>query len=97
MIKATLRIPTEQYAFMEVEIEVADLKEAREKYLELQNSIIGGGGLEVKEWNSALDKYLSTNSLTESEYMMMSSPQQHIIQEIKKSVKRINKDENNNS
>ena len=96
-MKATLRIPTEQYAFMEVEIEVKDIDEAHEKYLELQATIENKGGLEVKEWNIALDKYLSTNSLLESEYMQMSSPQQHIIQEIKKSFKRINKNDNENN
>jgi hypothetical protein len=90
-MKATLRIPTEQYAFMEVEVEVADLKEAREQYLELQSMITGGGGLESKEWNGVLDKYLSTNNLSEDEYMRMSNQQQNIIQEIKRSIKRVNK------
>jgi len=91
-MKATFRIPTKEYAYIELtEVEVADMNEAHEKYLELERVITGEAGLQNKEWNQALDKYLSTNSLTESEYMSMSAEQKHIIQEIKKCVKRINK------
>jgi len=91
-MKATFRIPTKEYAYIELtEVEVVDMNEAHEKYLELERVITGQTGLQTKEWNQALDKYLSTNSLTESEYMSMSAEQKHIIQEIKKCVKRINK------
>jgi len=91
-MKATFRIPTKEYAYIELnDVEVSDMQEAHEKYLELEKVIIGEVGLPIKEWNKALDKYLSTNSLTESEYMSMSVEQKHIIQEIKKCVKRINK------
>jgi hypothetical protein len=92
-MKATFRIPTKEYAYIELnEVEVTNTQEAREKYLELERVVNGEVGLPTKEWNDAMDKYLSTNSLSESEYMSMSAEQKHIIQEVKKSCKRLNKD-----
>ena len=93
-MRTTLRIPTGQYAFMEVEVEVESLEEAREKYLELETMIKskGRGGLEPKIWNNALDQYLTENNLSSDDYANMSDIQKCVIQEIKKSLKRINKE-----
>ncbi len=91
-MKATFRIPTKEYAYIELnDVEVTDMNEAHNKYQELERTIAGQVGLSLKEWNEALDKYLSTSSLTSEEYALMSAEQKHIIQEIKKCVKRINK------
>lgn len=42
-----------------------------------------------KEWNEILDKYLMTNTLHSEEYYKLNDIQKAIIQEIKKSLKRI--------
>jgi len=48
-------------------------------------------GLPKKLWNLALDKYLLANKINSETFMSMSDTQKNIIQEIKKSVKRLNK------
>jgi len=50
--------------------------------------------MERKEWNSTLDKYLLTNTMTSDQYASLNDIQMAIIQELKKSFKRI-KNENN--
>lgn len=47
-------------------------------------------GLDTKEWNRVLDTYLETNKITSPEDLENMSVYQHsIIQEIKRSLKRI--------
>lgn len=89
-MKATFRIPTKEYAYIELnEVEVESAEDAHSKYQELEKIVSGQVGLSSKDWNEALDKYLSTNALTSDEYALMSVEQKRIIQEIKKSVKRL--------
>ncbi len=91
-MKATFRIPTKEYAYIELnEVEVSDMNDANEKYQELERTISGGEGLSPQDWNTALDRYLTDNNLSEDQYANMSKIQQYVIQEIKKCVKRINK------
>lgn len=45
--------------------------------------------MERKEWNKVLDKYLSTNKLHVEEYLALNEIQTAIIQELKKSFKRL--------
>ena len=53
-------------------------------------------GLERKEWNDVLVKYLLGNPLTSDEYERMNAYQATVIQEVKRAIKRINyKNENN--
>lgn len=47
--------------------------------------------MERKEWNALLDKYLSTGHLLSEEYEQLNEIQITIIQELKKSFKRLNK------
>lgn len=42
-----------------------------------------------KDWNKTLDKYLNENHLHPEEYEALNEIQQAIIQEIKKSIKRL--------
>jgi hypothetical protein len=87
-MKAILRVPTsETYAYIEIECEGTPV-EILEHY-NYFTRLVKNVGLPTKEWNTALDIYLSTNHLEESQYNDMSLEQQHIIQEIKKAVKRI--------
>ncbi len=93
-MKTTLRIPTEQYAFIEMtEVEVKDFEEALQKYRELETLVKTKdiGGLPQKEWNAVLDKYLSEFTMSSDEYNALNDMQKYAIQEIKKSIKRVNK------
>ena len=90
-MKATIRIPTEQYAFVEIEDEFETREDVRTAYDEINAEYKGGDGLPMKEWNAALDQYLSKGTGESDTYMRMSKYQQNIIQEIKRAFKRINK------
>jgi polyhydroxyalkanoate synthesis regulator phasin len=83
-----IHIPTEQFGFLEAEVETVE--EAKE----LSDSVIAVfrpnlTDIDSKEWNSTLDRYLSTNTMEADIYARMSDKQKNIIQEIKRSVKRL--------
>lgn len=87
--KSTIRIPTEKYAYIEIDFtgtpeEIVDVKN---EFTYLTKS---GEGLQVKEFNEALDKYLNEGFMNSEIYMGMSKEQQYIIQSVKKSFNRIN-------
>ena len=84
-VKAKIRIPKDQYAFIELDVEdtVDNIQ------ILYQTLIKADVGLPDKEWRDALDKYITTNSLESHEYEAMSVRQKDIIQEIKRSIKRI--------
>jgi len=46
-------------------------------------------GLPSKDWNAFLDRYLETGKGETEDYFKMSEEQQRVVQEIKKSLKRI--------
>lgn len=50
--------------------------------------------MERKQWNEVLDEYLERNTMTPEDYETLNEIQQSIIQEIKKSIKRIKYDNN---
>lgn len=89
-----IRIPTEQYGFVEVDVTVNNLSEIKEKYAEVKDLFAPKSGLEDKDWREALDSYLSGNSMNAETYYAMSDVQQKIIQELKKAFKRLNKEQN---
>lgn len=90
-MKTTLRLPTQdQYAFIEIEAEVTSIEDAVVAYADAMRLIKGNAeGLPDKEFNSFLDQYLTDNSGNLEIYTKMSLTQQHVIQEIKKALKRI--------
>jgi len=90
-MKATIRIPTEQYAFVEIEDEFETREDVRDAYDEIHAEYKGGSGLDAKEYNDAVDRYLSEGTGDAEQYLKMSKFQQDVIQVIKRSVKRINK------
>jgi len=47
--------------------------------------------MDRKEWNTLLDTYLSTGTMTSDGYASLNNIQQAVIQEIKKAMKRLNK------
>ena len=86
-MKYTLRIPTVQYGYIETVFE-GTAEEAFEEHNRLINLQNGGFGLEVSEFNKALDRYLVEGSGDVNQYTSMSKEQQMVFQEIKKSLKR---------
>lgn len=88
-MKALIRIPTTQYGFIEIESEVNSAEDAIVAHNDILKLYAGGEGLDIQEWNAWLDRYLTDGTGDTDSYMRMSLPQQNIIQEIKKSMKRI--------
>lgn len=87
-MKAKLHIPTEQYGFVEVEIDSTG-EEAVDLYTKLSAYSKGGEGLEEKQFNAFIDTQLIGGSNHIEEYNQMTPSQQNIVQTIKRALKRI--------
>ena len=86
----TLRIPsTVQYAYIETEFK-GSAEEAIAEHDRLNKLMLGGFGLEPKEWNKALDTYLQDGSMNPDVHEQMSKEQKWLIHEIDKSISRQN-------
>jgi hypothetical protein len=85
--KAKIRIPKDQFAFIELDVE-EELDEINMLYDKMSQQEIG---LEDKEWRPVLDKYLTDGSMDSNAYERMSLKQKGLIQEIKRAFARINK------
>ena len=89
--KAVVRIPTNQYAYMEMEVEgtLEDIVNAHNALEKQYKGFPVGSGLTDAEWRVTLDRYLFGDETMESEtYIAMNERQQFVIQEIKKARKR---------
>jgi len=86
--KATIRIPTEQYAFVEISTEGTS-EEIAERHYEFTKLLSLQEGLPRDEFNDALDRYLTDGTGETETYVAMSSFQKGVFQEIKKAFKRI--------
>jgi len=86
-MKATIRIPTQMYGFVEIEVD-----EDPEKILEIHNAFIRSvapqTGLPEKEWRQILDKYLTDGEMEADTHAQMNENQKYVINEIKKYYKR---------
>jgi hypothetical protein len=60
--KTKIRIPTDMYAYIEVDYE-GTVEEVAGVYNEFVKSLKPQVGLSAKDWNVALDRYLKTNVL----------------------------------
>lgn len=91
-MKVTYRIPTEQYAYVEIEKEYQTeptMEDVQATYKHLTEAFKVKVGLPAKEFNAALDRYLNDGTGETEVYLAMSPAQQAVIQEIKKAFKRI--------
>ena len=97
-MKVIYRIPAkEPYGYIEIEDDVDEgffdpekMKAQYDVFKETFNSKEEGGeGLPPKEWNAWLDTYLTTSTGNADLYAQMSPAQQAVIQEVKKSLKRL--------
>lgn len=91
--KATIRIPTEQYAYLEIETDGTP-EHILETYREFNRLMKGGGGLDTKTFNQFLENQLNGGDNEMETYLAMSPEQQMVVQEIKKTIKRIQAKEN---
>lgn len=96
-MKVHYRIPTEMYAYVEVEKDYQidpSPAEVQLHYRELTEAFRAKVGITIKEFNVALDEFLKTGTLVNGTelYQLMSPEQQQVFQEIKKSLKRIKAD-----
>ena len=95
-IKAEIRIPTTQYGFISLNVEVENAEEA----IAIHNSAVSAynnpqkvaGGVVKKVFDNFLDRYLTGQTMTSDDrenYLIMSPEQQTIVQAIKRSLNRI--------
>ncbi len=89
--KTTIRIPTDTYAYFEVEMEGTpqEIIDAHEELKNLYKASQGGEGLPDKEFNTAFDGYLSGKGMDADSYAAMSKEQMNIVQTVKRAFARI--------
>lgn len=92
-MKARIRVATDEYEFIELDAE-GTVIELFETYKELKNLAIPKVGLAAKDFNTALDRYLTDGTGETEVYLAMSPRQQGVFQEIKKAMKRMEAKEN---
>lgn len=102
-MKVKLHIPTEQYGYVEIEMEPNPETFAKSPEEVIQDAFwfyngskklqeASGSttkGLAIKDFNMALDRYLTENKMDSNLYQAMSPEQKSVCQEIKKSLARI--------
>ena len=83
MVKAIQRIPTDQYAYIELQLEYETVEEAfidHERLLKLHES---GVGLDAREWKKAREHMLSTGECNPELLERMNKAQRYFINELK--------------
>jgi hypothetical protein len=84
------RIPTEQYGYVEIEMEGDKIERS---YEEIRGEVVAlSKGEGSQDFNKVIDKYLATKTLTADEYESLNSEEKNIIQVIKRSFKRQHND-----
>ena len=84
----TIHFATDEYCFVESPFEGTP-EEALAEYARVRSIQKGGFGVTVKEFNGAIDLYMTENTGNLELYQQMSKEQQSVFQEIKKSMKRL--------
>lgn len=91
-MKITFRVPTDQYAYIELTDEVALETEAstlKGRYEELKAAFSETPGVSRKEFNKFLDDQLMEIGGDVNVLEQMNERQQLVVQEVKKAIKRI--------
>jgi len=86
--KVKLHIPTEQYGYVEFEVEL-EPEDAIAHYNEIVRAARAGDGLEKKEFDAFIDRYLEGEDNHIEQYEKMNAEQKTIVQCIKRSLARI--------
>ena len=94
MTNMKIHIPTQQYGFIEKEVEtVEEAYELQEEIKDIFNPKSSTAGLSRIDFNKAIDRYLTDGTGETETYIAMSREQQSVIQEIKKSMARLSSKE----
>ncbi len=90
-MKVILRLPTtDQYAYLETEIEVMSIEDGLAEYHRAMRLIKGGTGLDEKEYNAFIDNQLMGNDKNHiDQYEKMTTEQKAVVQVLKRALKRI--------
>ncbi len=89
MIKTTLRLPTDEYAYIEVEVEVESLKDATAAYFELKEAYFKANPMPQNDYNAIYDTVRAKKPVVGDPGMQMSNAQKYAINELKKSNNRL--------
>jgi len=88
-MKVQIRIPTEQYGYIEMEGQMDSFEEALTAHDAALLMYKGGKGMLPLDFNKVLDRYLwGDGSMLSEEYEAMNKVQQEVIQCIKRSKNR---------
>lgn len=84
-------VGAQQYEYIMGEHDFSSPEAAVEAYKALREAYSpkGGPGISTKEWNAAIDRYLTDGTGETEQFFRMSKSQQDCLQEIKKSYNRI--------
>lgn len=85
MIKTTLRLPTDEYSYIEVEVEVENLKGATAAYYELKEAYFKANAMPQIEYNTIYDLVRAKQPIVGDPGMQMSTAQKFALNELKKS------------
>ena len=89
MNKYVLRIPAEQFAFIEAHIE-GEHDDAVHEYRRLTEMVKGNAGLSGKEWHDAVESYMNEQGTTPEVFERMNEKQQFFLKEIDRYLARKN-------
>jgi len=90
--KAILRIPTtEQYAYVEVQVEGTP-SEIADLYREYTDAMTGGEGLNVQAWAKVRDHYALTGQIAVEDHEICNKLQRYILGQFKKALKKVNQE-----
>lgn len=90
-MKYTLHVPVEQYGFIQVD-DIESREQAVAEY-KMVNADFQNQGLSEEDWRAILDDLLEDKSISGDPGVVetMSPAQRYVVNEIKKSFKRLNK------
>lgn len=82
-----IHIPTTQYGFIEADVE--NPEDARQLHDEVTEAFRTGDGIPDREFNEALDEYLTNGTGITETFLRMNKNQQFCFQSIKRHMKRM--------
>jgi len=84
-MKAKLHIPTEEYGFVEVDVEVENIDEAIALYPRDK------GGLNTPEWARVRDTFVNKGEINDEDFEKLNKAQKWFIMQLQTSIRRNNK------
>ena len=94
-MKARIRIPTTEYAFIELETDLADDMSHRdivEMHDFYQNLVKDKEGLNQLEWAKVRNNFILNNIIDEEDYNKLSKAQRYVINEVKLATRSVTKE-----